>query len=796
MAQTDIIRLPMVPLREAVVFPRTLVPFVVGRQSSIKALERVLAGDERRIFLACQRNAAAEDPDPEDIHSVGTIATVVQSLKVASGNVRMLVEGTVRARALDVVRSPDGFLVAEVAALDDRGGTGPTAETLARAAGTAFETYVKNHPTLPPETMLQTLKVTEPGRLADTIAANLTIGADVKQDLLERTSVIERLEQVIRVIEQETEKLRLDVSINSRVKGQLERAQREYYLSEKIKAIQQELGRAATNDLEELAKKVESAGLPEGALEKARLELKRLEAMAPMSAEATVSRTYLDWMVAVPWTAKSRENRDLKRARRVLEEDHHGLEEVKERILEHLAVRRLAPDAGQRAILCFVGPPGVGKTSLARSIARATGREFVRVSLGGVRDEAEIRGHRRTYVGAFPGRVLQSMKKAGTTNPVFLLDEIDKMSMDFRGDPSAALLEVLDPEQNHAFNDHYLDVDYDLSKVFFIATANVLHTIPGPLQDRLEVLRLPGYTLAEKLSIAERFLVRKQLEAHGLDAARRHVVTFTREALVAVVERYTREAGVRNLEREIARACRKLARKLVEKEWSARFEIAPETLADLLGVPRFRPPEARTRSEVGVVTGLAWTAVGGEVLTPEVAVVPGKGQLMVTGQIGEVMQESARAALTYVRSRAAELGIDPTFYRNKDIHLHVPEGAIPKDGPSAGVAIAVALVSILAGIPARADVAMTGEITLRGRVLPVGGIKEKVLAAHRIGLRTVILPRENEKDLADIPPDVAQELAIVLVEHVDEVLPRALERPPKSLALVDETREGTTERPH
>jgi ATP-dependent Lon protease len=782
MTASAIATLPMVPLREAVVFPRTMVPFVVGRQSSLRALEHVLDGD-RRLFLACQRDSGTDDPRPEEIHSLGTIVTVIQSLKVASGNVRMLVEGAERARTLDVTRSESGYLVAEVKPIDERLGDPDEAEVLARRVTTLFESYVQRHPSLPAESVLSTLRAAEPGRLADTLAAQLVVGAEVKQDLLERSIVTERLERLVQLITAELEKLDVDRQINSSVKERLERSQREYYLSEKLRAIQQELGRGGADDLDQLRERIAGAGLPAEARTKAEAELRRLEAMPPVSAEATVSRTWLDWLLDVPWKHRTRERRDLARARAVLEADHHGLEPVKERIVEHLAVRRLAPGRRQRAILCFVGPPGVGKTSLARSIARATGRRFVRLSLGGVRDEAEIRGHRRTYIGAFPGRIVQMMRKAGARNPVLLLDELDKMSTDFRGDPSAALLEVLDPEQNHSFLDHYLDVEYDLSEVFFIATANVLHTIPPALQDRLEILRLAGYTLREKLAIAERFLVPKQLREHGL--ARRRV-TFEPDALVAIVERYTREAGVRNLEREIARVARRLARECVEGEWSRGYTVRAEDLARLLGPPRFRPPSGRDRSEVGVATALAWTAVGGEVLVPEVAVVAGRGRLELTGQIGDVMQESARAALTYVRSRAAELGIDPAFARRSDIHIHVPEGAIPKDGPSAGVSLATALVSHLAGIPARGTVAMTGEITLRGRVLPVGGIKEKVLAGHRVGVKTILLPRENEKDLADLPEDVTRQVEIVLVEHLDEVLPRALERPPAALPLVGE----------
>ncbi len=785
MGSTGIERLPMVPLREAVVFPRTMVPFVVGRHSSLLALDHVLSGEPRRIFLSSQRDAAVDEPRPEDIYPMGTIAQVVQSLKVASGNVRMLAEGLCRARAVDITRAPEGYLVAEVLPVHEAAAGAEDLGELSRRIQDLFEEYVKQNPTLPAETLLSTVKVTDPGRLADTVAAHLLVAAEIKQDLLERAFVRDRMERLVQVITLEIDKLRSEQRVNARVKQQLERAQKEYYLNEKIKAIQHELGRGGKeNDLDLLRERITGSQMPDEAREKAEAELRRLEAMPPVSAEATVSRTYLDWLLSIPWGKKTPEKRDLKRARRILEQDHHGLTEVKERILEHLAVRRLAPDGRRHTILCFVGPPGVGKTSLARSIARATGREFVRLSLGGVRDEAEIRGHRRTYIGALPGRIVQSVRKAGAMNPVFLLDELDKMSTDFRGDPSAALLEVLDPEQNHAFVDHYLDVEFDLSDVFFIATANVLHTIPPALQDRLETIRLAGYTLAEKLAIAQRFLVPKQLTAHGLS---RRQVALDPATLQFVIERYTREAGVRSLERELARVCRKLARKLVDREWSGSVSVTAEAAEELLGVPRYRAPEGRRENEVGVATGLAWTAVGGEILTPEVSAVPGRGRLLVTGQVGEVMQESANAALTYVRSRAADLGIDPAFYRRLDIHIHVPEGAIPKDGPSAGIAMATALVSMLAGIPVRAEVAMTGEITLRGKILPVGGIKEKVLAAHRSGIRTVVLPRDNEKDLGELPPEVTGGVTILLAAHMDSVLPAALERPPTSLAIVEET---------
>jgi ATP-dependent Lon protease len=780
----------MVPLREAVVFPKTMVPFVVGRRSSLKALERVLAGD-RKVFLACQRDPSMDDPPPETIRTVGTIATVVQSLEVTSGNMRMLVEGDVRARAVSITRDPEGFLLADVTPLDELAGSDDDLKRLMTRATELFEKYVRMHPSLSPETVLSAIKGDEPARLADTLAAHLVVSADVKQDLLERFVVAERLERVVDVLESETSKLELDREVDASVKERLEKAQRDYYLSEKLKAIQGELGRGGDDEGQRLRARIAEADLPEDVEKKALAEVERLETMSPSSPEATVSRSWIEWVVELPWTKRSREKRQLERARRVLDEDHHGLDPIKERILEHLAVRRLAPDRPQRAILCFVGPPGVGKTSLARSIARATGRRFVRLSLGGVRDEAEIRGHRRTYIGSLPGRILQMMRKAGTVNPLLLLDELDKMSTDFRGDPSAALLEVLDPEQNHAFLDHYLDVDYDLSDVFFIATANVLHTIPPALMDRLEIIRLPGYTLAEKLEIAKTYLIPRQLRDHGL--AKREI-DFPDATLREIVERWTREAGVRGLEREIARICRKLAVKVVEGALAEPHAVAIDALPDLLGPQRFRRQAVRESSELGVATGLAWTAVGGELLTPEVAVVPGTGQIILTGQIGEVMQESARAALTYVRSRAAELGIDPSVHEKRDLHIHVPAGSIPKDGPSAGIALATALVSHLASIPARADLAMTGEITLRGKVLPVGGIKEKILAAHRAGLRTVLLPEDNEKDLRELPAEVLEEIEIVFVGHLDEVLPRALERAPVPLPVVDgkPARPGTT----
>jgi ATP-dependent Lon protease len=620
--------------------------------------------------------------------------------------------------------------------------------------------------------MIAAVKVDEVGKFTDAVAANLSVSIEEKQELLEIFEPVDRLTRLADILDVEIEKLNVDRTIQGRVKRQMERAQREYYLNEKIRAIQKELGRNEKSETDELKKKIETSGMSKDALDKANAELKRLEMMPPMSAESTVSRNYLDWLLAMPWKKKSKEIRDIRRAETILEEDHYGLEKIKERILEFLAVRQLVKNP-KGSILCFIGPPGVGKTSLGRSIARATGRKFVRLSLGGVRDEAEIRGHRRTYIGALPGQIIQMMKKAGTVNPVFLLDEVDKMSMDFRGDPSAALLEVLDPEQNHMFMDHYLDVEYDLSKVFFITTANVVHTIPQPLQDRMEILRLSGYTEPEKLEIAKRFLVRKQREATGLKLEN---LSFTDEAIVGIIRRYTREAGVRNLERELANICRKVARKVVKEGRGLQLTVGPEELQEYLGVIKFRDTKSEEKNEVGLATGLAWTEVGGQILSIEATLMPGKGKLLLTGQLGDVMQESGQAALSYVRSRAGHLGLSPDFYRRVDIHIHIPEGSIPKDGPSAGITLATAVVSTLTKIAVRRDVAMTGEITLRGKVLPIGGVKEKLLAAHRMGSQTVILPRDNEKDMAEIPANIQQELTIRFVETMDEVLDLALER--------------------
>ena len=768
--KADTRTLPMMPIRDVVIFPYMMTPFVVGRESSIRALEEALAGD-KRIFLATQHDASVDGPKPNEIYQVGTISNIVQSLKLPDGNIKVLVEGLERGKILKL-SSEEGYFRATVKTVTYRTVTTPSLEQLVQRVTSLFEQYVKLSQSLNYETMIAAVKVDEVGKFTDAVAANLSVSIEEKQELLEIFEPVDRLTRLADILDVEIEKLNVDRTIQGRVKRQMERAQREYYLNEKIRAIQKELGRNEKSETDELKKKIETSGMSKDALDKANAELKRLEMMPPMSAESTVSRNYLDWLLAMPWKKKSKEIRDIRRAETILEEDHYGLEKIKERILEFLAVRRLVKNP-KGSILCFIGPPGVGKTSLGRSIARATGRKFVRLSLGGVRDEAEIRGHRRTYIGALPGQIIQMMKKAGTVNPVFLLDEVDKMSMDFRGDPSAALLEVLDPEQNHMFMDHYLDVEYDLSKVFFITTANVVHTIPQPLQDRMEILRLSGYTEPEKLEIAKRFLVRKQREAAGLKLEN---LSFTDEAIVGIIRGYTREAGVRNLERELANICRKVARKVVKEGRGLQLTVGPEELQEYLGVIKFRDTKSEEKNEVGLATGLAWTEVGGQILSIEATLMPGKGKLLLTGQLGDVMQESGQAALSYVRSRAAHLGLSADFYRRVDIHIHIPEGSIPKDGPSAGITLATAVVSTLTKIAVRRDVAMTGEITLRGKVLPIGGVKEKLLAAHRMGSQTVILPRDNEKDMAEIPANIQQELTIRFVETMDEVLDLALER--------------------
>ncbi len=762
--------LPIVPLRDVVVFPHMMMPFVIGRPSSTRALEHAL-GKDKKIFLAAQHDASIDDPRPEDIFTMGCVANVVQSLKLPDGNIKVLVEGLDRARAIEWKEDKGFYRVVVKLLAKQKDVAGDVEGTMSRVVS-LFEQYVKLSNNLHYDAMIAAVRVDDPGKLADTIAAHLLVGVDEKQNLLEIVSPLERLNRIASILESEVDKLQVDRRIQSRVKKQMEKAQKEYYLNEKMKAIQKELGRKDEkgNEIDDLKKKIEQSKMPKDVEEKAVQELKRLEAMPPMSAEATVSRNYLDWLIAVPWHKKTKESRDLKRAEEILHEDHYGLEKIKDRILEFLAVRALVKKP-KATILTFAGPPGVGKTSLAKSIARAMNRKFVRLSLGGVRDEAEIRGHRRTYIGAFPGQIIQMMKKAGSMNPVFLLDEVDKMSMDFRGDPSAALLEVLDPEQNGAFLDHYLDVEYDLSNVMFICTANVLHTIPQALRDRMEVLQLAGYTEQEKIEIAKKFLVPKAVEGAGLTEAN---IRFEDEALQTIINRYTREAGVRNLEREISSVCRKIARKVVVEGNSFSEEMDTAKITEYLGVPRYRSTEAEQQNEIGIATGLAWTEVGGEILVTEATLMPGKGALMLTGKLGDVMQESARAAMSWVRSKADDFGLAKDWNRKHDVHIHVPEGAIPKDGPSAGITIATALVSALARVPTHRDVAMTGEITLRGKVLPIGGVKEKVLAAHRAGLKTIVLPKDNEKDLADIPKLVLDVLSVHMVQTMDDVLKIAL----------------------
>jgi ATP-dependent Lon protease len=777
-------KLPMMPIREMVIFPHMMAPFVVGRESSVRALEEALNGD-RKIFLATQHDASVDEPTADDIYSVGVVGNIVQSVRMPDGNIKVLVEGVERASATEI-NDDDGFFVATVRTSQVELVPTPATEQLVKRVHELYEQYSKLQQSLNQEGAA--LRTDEPAKLADMIAANLPLSIEEKQQILEVFDPEIRLSRIADTLDIAIEKLNMDRTIQSRVKRQMERAQKEYYLNEKIKAIQKELGRGERSEFDELKKKIEEAGMTAEVKEKALQELKKLEAMPPMSAESTVSRNYLDWLLAVPWKKKSKEIRSIENAEKVLNEDHYGLEKIKDRILEFLAVRQLVKNP-KGSILCFVGPPGVGKTSLGMSIAKATGRKFVRLSLGGVRDEAEIRGHRRTYIGALPGQIIQSMKKAGTKNPVIMLDEIDKMANDFRGDPASALLEVLDPEQNNTFQDHYLDVEYDLSQVLFVATANVLHTIPGPLQDRMEVLRLTGYTEVEKLEIAKQYLVKKQLEATGLTGEQ---INFTDDALRDVIRYYTREAGVRNLEREIGNLCRKVARKIV-KDGKHTESVTSESLEGLLGVSKYRDSQVQAKSEVGLVTGLAWTEMGGSILQTEVQVLDGKGKMTPTGQLGDVMQESAQAALTWIRSRSQHLGLPRDFYRNLDIHIHVPEGAIPKDGPSAGITMATALASALTKIPVRRDIAMTGEITLRGKVLPIGGLKEKLLAAHRAGIREAILPADNKRDLADLPQLIKDEMKLNWVEQMDEVLEIALvSKLPKLVEEVPEALAGAT----
>ena len=771
---------PVLPLRDIVVFPHMIVPLFVGREKSVRALEDVMR-DDKQILLVTQKNAAQDDPDPEDIYEVGTVASVLQLLKLPDGTVKVLVEGGARARIAAYTQNKE-FFEAHGELVGETGEEGEDVEALARTVTSQFEQYVKLNRKIPPEVLVSVNQIEEPSKLADTVASHLALKIPEKQDLLEIASVLERLERVYSLMEAEIGVMQVERKIRSRVKRQMEKTQREYYLNEQMKAIQKELGETedGRDELQELEDKIKETKLTKEAREKASAELKKLRNMSPMSAEATVVRNYLDWMLSIPWKKRSRISKDLDHAQKVLDEDHYGLEKVKERILEYLAVQQRTSKV-KGAILCLVGPPGVGKTSLGKSIGRATGREFVRMSLGGVRDEAEIRGHRRTYIGSMPGKILQGMKKAKRSNPLYLLDEIDKMGADFRGDPASALLEVLDPEQNNTFNDHYLEVDYDLSDVMFVTTANPLR-LPQPLLDRMEVIRISGYTEDEKVEIARRHLISKVLKDSGLKDGEWSI---SDGALRDLIRYYTREAGVRNLERELASLARKAVRDIVQNKFET-VKLDRRNLGKYAGIKRFRYGEIEAEDMIGVVTGLAWTEVGGELLTIESLVLPGKGNMKYTGKLGDVMQESIQAAASYVRSRGADFGIKPTIFEKRDIHVHVPEGATPKDGPSAGVAMCVSIVSTLTRIPIRRDIAMTGEITLRGRVLPIGGLKEKLLAALRGGIKTVLIPKENEKDLADIPDNVTSELEIIAVTNADEVMEHALVTLPVPIEWPDE----------
>jgi ATP-dependent Lon protease len=770
---------PVLPLRDIVVFPYMIVPLFVGREKSINALEEVMRAD-KQILLAAQKNAGDDDPAPDAIYQMGTLASVLQLLKLPDGTVKVLVEGTARAKVVRYVDNADYF-EAEVERVTEAVGSKDEIEALARSAVSQFESYVKLNKKISPEVLGTIGQIDDYSKLADTIASHLAIKIADKQEVLEVTTISERLERVYTLMESEISVLQVEKKIRSRVKRQMEKTQREYYLNEQMKAIQKELGDGdERDDIQEFEEKIENTKLSKEARDKAQAELKKLKQMSPMSAEATVVRNYLDWLLSIPWGVKGKVKKDLVEAQQILDKEHYGLEKVKERIVEYLAVQSRTNKL-KGPILCLVGPPGVGKTSLGMSIANATGREFVRMSLGGVRDEAEIRGHRRTYIGSMPGKVIQSMKKAKKTNPLFLLDEIDKMGSDFRGDPAAALLEVLDPEQNHTFNDHYLEVDYDLSNVMFVTTANTMN-IPPALLDRMEIIRLAGYTEDEKLEIAKRHLMPSQRQNHGLEPAEWEVDD---EALKGIIRRYTREAGVRNLEREIAKLARKAVKDILTGSTTA-VKVTPDNLEQYLGVPKYRFGEVELEDQVGIVTGLAWTEVGGELLTIEGVMMPGKGKMSVTGNLRDVMKESIQAANAYVRSRSGDFGIAPSLFEKKDIHVHVPEGATPKDGPSAGVAMVTAIISIMTGIPVRKDVAMTGEITLRGRVLPIGGLKEKLLAALRAGIKTVVIPSENVKDLSEIGDEIKSKLEILPASRMDDVLKVALLRTPQPLAVEEE----------
>ncbi|MGD2270094.1 MAG: endopeptidase La [Desulfobacterales bacterium] len=757
---------PLLPLRDIVVFPHMVAPLFVGRTKSVNALSDSMNKD-KIVFLSTQNKANIDNPTEKDISPTGTIGKLLQLLRLPDGTVKALVEGKRRGRIVRFIPHKDFFQV-EVEPVADQLIEEAEATALIRSIVTEFEEYASLNKNISKDLVNNIATITDPSQLADTVAAHFAFKIEDKQHLLEETNPAERLSLLLSLVKMEIEIYRMDQRIKGRVKEQMEKTQKNYYLNEQMRAIKKEMGAddETVDDINELEEKIDKKKMSEEATEKAKSELKKLKMMTPMSAEATVVRNYIDWLISLPWFEKSEINTDIDEAEKILDEDHYGLEKPKDRILEYLAVQTLVQKI-RGPILCFVGPPGVGKTSLAKSVARATGRKYIRLSLGGVRDEAEIRGHRRTYIGALPGKIIQRLKKAGVNNPVFCLDEVDKMSMDFRGDPSAALLEVLDPEQNFSFNDHYLDVDYDLSDILFITTANTLPEIPLALQDRMEIIRLPGYTEYEKYHIAEGFLIPKQINANGLEGKN---VKFSQNAVYTIMQRYTREAGVRNLEREIASICRKIAKEVLKRKNKELFKVSAKSIPTHLGPPRFRQGQIEENDQVGLVTGLAWTQVGGELLSVETAIMPGKGKLMVTGKLGDVMQESAQAAVSYVRSRTDSLMIDDNFYKKFDIHIHIPEGAIPKDGPSAGISMCTSLVSALTKRPVYRDVAMTGEITLRGRILPVGGLKEKILAAHRGGIKKVIIPKENEKDLKDIPKTISKQIEIVLAEHMDEVL--------------------------
>ena len=778
---------PVLPLRDIVVFPHMIVPLFVGRDKSVRALEDVMK-DDKQILLVAQKNAAQDDPEPDDIYTVGTVSTVLQLLKLPDGTVKVLVEGTTRARITDFASNPD-FFEAQATIIDESEGDDQELEALSRSVVAQFEQYIKLNKKIPPEVLVSINQIEQPSKLADTIASHLALKISEKQELLETDSISERLERVYGHMEAEIGVLQVEKKIRNRVKRQMEKTQREYYLNEQLKAIQKELGETdeGKDETAELEEKIVKTKLSKEAEEKARAELKKLKSMSPMSAEATVVRNYLDWILGIPWKKRTRTKKDLNEAQAILDKDHYGLEKVKERIIEYLAVQQRTNKVSG-PILCLVGPPGVGKTSLGKSIGRATGRNFVRMSLGGVRDESEIRGHRRTYIGSMPGKVVQGMKKAKSSNPLFLLDEVDKMGNDWRGDPASALLEVLDPEQNNTFNDHYLEVDYDLSDVMFVTTANTMN-MPGPLLDRMEVIRLSGYTEDEKIEIANRHLISKQVKNHGLKEGEWSI---SESGLRDLIRYYTRESGVRNLEREIANLARKAVKEILTSE-DKSIKISKRNLAKYAGIKRYRFGEIEKEDMVGVVTGLAWTEVGGELLSIESVMVPGKGKMTITGKLGDVMTESIQAAKSYVQSRATDFGIKPPIFTKKDIHVHVPEGATPKDGPSAGVGMVTSIVSVLTGIPIDKEVAMTGEVTLRGRILPIGGLKEKLLAALRGGIKTVLIPKDNEKDLEDIPENVKRGLEIIPVSVVDEVLERALTSPLTPIEW-DEDEQGASDK--